>query len=326
MGAGQNLQYTSSNPESNINVRDENLPVWNTSNKTDINAIYLDKPTHLIQNINKDLNEEGFIRYLFQLEFLLQSGKVSIQQLNQQVSISFKHLLASLNTTKELESPNNGFLYKDENIKQHFAKYIIQAIGRICRTNLKSTDIYVFADIDLDKLNRITQESNESLGNVQNYLNPLLGIGAYLKTNTYFFGLSVPNFLNTKRFKEVNGIQATATDKPHLYASGGFSWKVNNTISIVPSFLYRIVSDAPNQITAIGKINFKDQLQLGMGMSNNDYISAMLVFSGMQKLDFGYGYEMGQRTSSTALRANTHELFLRFKFGNQTKQVITKID
>lgn len=152
MGAGQNLQYISSNPESNINVRDENLPVWNTSNKTDINAIYLDKPTHLIQNINKDLNEEGFIRYLFQLEFLLQSGKVSIQQLNQQVSISFKHLLASFNTTKELESPNNGFLYKDENIKQHFAKYIIQAIGRICRTNLKSTDIYVFADIDLDKL------------------------------------------------------------------------------------------------------------------------------------------------------------------------------
>jgi hypothetical protein len=69
-----------------------------------------------------------------------------------------------------------------------------------------------------------------------------------------------------------------------------------------------MVSDAPNQITAIGKINFKDQLQLGMGMSNNDYISAMLVFSGMQKLDFGYGYEMGQRTSSTALRANTHEI------------------
>ena len=37
--------------------------------------------------------------------------------------------------------------------------------------------------------------------------------------------------------------------------------------------------------------------------------------AGMEKLDFGYGYEMGQRTSSTALRANTHELFLRFKFG-----------
>ncbi len=95
--------------------------------------------------------------------------------------------------------------------------------------------------------------------------------------------------------------------------------KLNSTISIAPSFLYRIVSDAPNQITVIRKINFKDQLQVGMCVSNNDYISAMLVFSGMQKLDFGYGYEMGQRTSSTALRANTHELFMRFKFGKQAK-------
>ena len=172
-----------------------------------------------------------------------------------------------------------------------------------------------FNNIDLEKLNRITQENNESLGNIQNYLNPLLGVGAYLKSKTYFFGLSVPNFLNTKRFKEVNGIQATATDKPHLYASGGFAWKLNNTISLEPAFLYRMVSDAPNQVTAIGKINFKDQLQLGVGVSNNDYISAMLAFKGMKLFDFGYGYEMGQRTSSTALRANTHELFLRFKFG-----------
>ena len=106
----------------------------------------------------------------------------------------------------------------------------------------------------------------------------------------------------------------TATDKPHLYASGGFAWKLNNTISLEPAFLYRMVSDAPNQVTAIGKINFKDQLQLGVGVSNNDYISAMLAFKGMELFDFGYGYEMGQRTSSTALRANTHELFLRFKF------------
>ncbi|MCG5644530.1 PorP/SprF family type IX secretion system membrane protein [Flavobacteriaceae bacterium LSUCC0859] len=182
-----------------------------------------------------------------------------------------------------------------------------------------------YNNIDLERLDRITQENNESLGNIQNYLNPLLGVGAYLTSKTYFFGLSVPNFLNTKRFKEINGIQATATDKPHLYASGGFTWKLNNTISLEPAFLYRMVNDAPNQITAIGKINLKDQLELGMGVSNNDYISAMLAFKGMKLFDFGYGYEMGQRTSSTALRANTHELFLTFKFGdskanNQTQK------
>ena len=41
---------------------------------------------------------------------------------------------------------------------------------------------------------------------------------------------------------------------------------------------------------------------------------------GMASID--YGYEMGQRTSRTTLRANTNKLFLRFKFGNQTRPSI----
>ncbi len=152
MGAGQNLQFIAPNPTELIDVKDESLPNWNIENKTDINAIYLDKPTHLIQMISKDLNEEGFIKYLFQLEFLVQVGKVSISQLNKEVTTAFNHLLASFNTTTKLNRPENWYLYNDENIKQHYAKYIIQALGRICRTNLKSTNIYIYADSELDKL------------------------------------------------------------------------------------------------------------------------------------------------------------------------------
>jgi hypothetical protein len=152
MGAGQNLQFISPTPEKLINVKDENSENWNTQNETDINSIYLDKPTHIIQKIDLNLNEEGFIKYLFQLEFLAQVGLISIKQLNHQVTIAFKHLLSSFNTTSKPASPNNGFLYKDYNIKQHFAKFIIQAIGRICRTNLKSPNIYIYADSELDNL------------------------------------------------------------------------------------------------------------------------------------------------------------------------------
>jgi type IX secretion system PorP/SprF family membrane protein len=173
----------------------------------------------------------------------------------------------------------------------------------------------IFNTIDLNKLNRITQESNESLGNVDNYMNPAIGVGAFLQSKKFFAGISVPNFLNSKRFKESNGIATTATDKPHFYGTAGLSIPLGNSILLRPMMLYRVVSDAPNQITALGQIELKEQLSIGVGVSNNDYISAMLLFKGMQRLDFGYGYEMGQRTSSTALRANTHELILRYKFG-----------
>ena len=34
----------------------------------------------------------------------------------------------------------------------------------------------------------------------------------------------------------------------------------------------------------------------------------------MNQIDLGFGYEIGQRTSATALRANTSEMMLRYRF------------
>ena len=129
----------------------------------------------------------------------------------------------------------------------------------------------------------------------------------------YFIGLSTPNMLNSKRYKEAEGLSTTATDKPHLYTTAGFHLKLNNTITLSPSMLYRMVADAPNQLTAIAKLTLKEKLSLGVGVSNNDYISTMLQFK-MNQIDLGFGYEIGQRTSATALRANTSEMMLRYRF------------
>lgn len=149
MGAGQNLQYTSPDASKLVDIRSQELDNFNQT-KTDINAIYLDKPTHLIQLINKKLTEEGFIRYLFQLEFLLEAGRISLKTLNLEVTRAFQNLMASINS-KDIPIKSNGELYNDYNIKQHYAKFIIQAIGRICRTNLKAKNIYILADEKLKK-------------------------------------------------------------------------------------------------------------------------------------------------------------------------------
>lgn len=63
--------------------------------------------------------------------------------------------------------------------------------------------------------------------------------------------------MNSKRFKESNGIATTATDKPHFYGTAGLSIPLGNSILLRPMMLYRVVSDAPNQITALGQIELK---------------------------------------------------------------------
>ena len=171
----------------------------------------------------------------------------------------------------------------------------------------------VYNNLDATGLDRITQESNTNRNSIQNYMNPLVGIGLLLKGEKYFIGLSTPNMLNSKRYKEAEGLATTATDKPHLYTTAGFHLKLNNVITLSPSMLYRMVADAPNQLTSIAKLSLKDKISLGVGVSNNDYISSMIQVK-LSQIDIGFGYEIGQRTSSTALRANTSEMMLRYRF------------
>jgi hypothetical protein len=38
------------------------------------------------------------------------------------------------------------------------------------------------------------------------------------------------------------------------------------------------------------------------------------MFHNLNQFSFGYGYEVAQRTTATALRANTHELVIRYQF------------
>lgn len=177
-----------------------------------------------------------------------------------------------------------------------------------------------YNNIDIDKLNRITSESNIALSGITNYMNPLIGVGALLKSKNTFLGISVPNILNSKRFKEEQGVQATATDKPHLYLSGGTSIGLSGGLSLRPALLYRMVADAPNQLTALAKLDYNDKVELGIGMSNNDYLSALVLLKGASNLDLGIGYEFGQRTSTTALRENTMEFVVRYRFDNKTTQ------
>ena len=177
----------------------------------------------------------------------------------------------------------------------------------------------LYNNIDVDKLDRITTESNSALNGIANYINPLVGIGAFLKNKNSFFGISVPNVLNSKRFKEEQGVQTTATDNPNIYFTGGTSIGLSAGLSLRPALLYRMVADAPNQLSILAKVDYNEKIELGVGMSNNDYLSALILVKGASNLDLGIGYEFGQRTSATALRENTMEFVVRYRFNLKVK-------
>lgn len=158
IGAGQNLQYPI--PKElrkglvKINDYDENT-------HKDFDAIYLDMPTNLIVPIDNNLSDEDFVKYIFQMEMLQEASELSAKETKALIKRAFRAKLTN----------SQGSLYDTKSSKPNdcpstillSTRLIIQALGRICRTNMKSKNIYIFAD------NRIAERIDLSVRENRNF-------------------------------------------------------------------------------------------------------------------------------------------------------------
>lgn len=138
IGAGQNLQYPV--PEflkgKTVKINDRAL-----RDEKDFDAIYLDKPTNLIVPLNDNIEESEFVKYLFQMEFLQETSECSAYDTMKNVKKAFKTFMTGHRNNEEFAN-----VYQKKSVVLLSTRYIIQAIGRICRTNQKNKNIYIYAD------------------------------------------------------------------------------------------------------------------------------------------------------------------------------------
>jgi hypothetical protein len=145
IGVGQNLQFEipSSIKPIHINSLTENKSM-------DINGIYLDKPTNLLVNIlNSPIKDNDFIKYIFQLEFLRENGAIAQNIFKSKLDEAFKRYVGMDKYQKK--ASDFVSLYDTAPYSRFLNKVIIQAIGRICRTNMKSPKIHILADDSIRK-------------------------------------------------------------------------------------------------------------------------------------------------------------------------------
>ena len=138
IGAGQNLQYPVPNLLKGTLVKINNRSM---KDEKDFDAIYLDKPTNLIVPLGANMDESEFVKYLFQMEFLQEASEISASEAMTNVKKAFKTFI-----TGNLNHEAFANVYLKKSVVLLSTRYIIQAIGRICRTNQKNKTIYIFAD------------------------------------------------------------------------------------------------------------------------------------------------------------------------------------
>ena len=126
VGTGQNLQYEIDNQE------------------VDIDSIYLELPTNILINAKELQDEANLIKFIYQYETLKTSGEISKATAFGNIKSAFRCLMSS-NKKEHFDY----YAYSAESVNNHIVKVLIQAVGRICRTQNKNTDISIYIDEDI---------------------------------------------------------------------------------------------------------------------------------------------------------------------------------
>ena len=142
IGAGQNLQYEI--PET-LRGNLVHTNKFKEREQKDFDAIYLDKPTNVIVNmIQPEVPLEDVARYIYQCEYLCDNWEIPKCFKDYNIRVAFDKLRGKSQYFYPLLDTKSAQIAA--------TRCLIQAVGRICRTNMKSPHIYIFAHDEISDI------------------------------------------------------------------------------------------------------------------------------------------------------------------------------
>jgi len=178
-----------------------------------------------------------------------------------------------------------------------------------------SVDLFSF---NSTKLNIYTPEN--SLQSYNNKFSPNIGAGAYFHSDNSYFGLSVPNFFETKRYSDND--YAVYKDKMNFYLIGGHVFNLSSNIKFKPAFLGKMVQGVPLQLDVSANFLFNDKFVLGAAWRWSAAGSLMAGFHVSDGLYIGYGYDL-DTTQLAHYNSGSHEIFLRYEFFKHKNRIVS---
>ena len=140
VGAGQNLQFGIPNGAEALNVSD-----YEDSGEMDFDFIYLQKPTHLVSVPEFPEDEEAKAMAISQISYLLQNGEITEKEAKDGISAVLSFDIEGMRAV-------SGIARQSRSAKRFATGRVIQAVGRICRTNMKNVRTTILYDEGLSEL------------------------------------------------------------------------------------------------------------------------------------------------------------------------------
>ncbi|MEL1243262.1 type IX secretion system membrane protein PorP/SprF [Flavobacterium sp. DGU11] len=165
-------------------------------------------------------------------------------------------------------------------------------------------------NIDWSK-GRYYQEGDPLLNtNINNKINPTIGSGIYVYDEKWYAGVSVPNFLRSDYYDDVQ--ESTVSDRLHYYVMGGYVFDLTEDVKFKPAVLAKIVSGSPIIVDASANFLIQNVVTLGASYRWDDSVSALAGFQITKGIFAGYSYDYSV-TQLNKYNDGSHEIILRFQ-------------
>jgi len=154
---------------------------------------------------------------------------------------------------------------------------------------------------------------------IQNEFSPNIGAGVYWHNEKSYIGLSVPSFLENKRFD--NGtVYSSMNQRMNFYLMGGHVFEINPTLKFKPAALIKAVEGSPLQADLTANFLIHDKLTLGAAYRWDAAFSGLIGFQITDGLMIGYSYD-AETTKLARYNNGSHEVFMRFELFNKYRRV-----
>lgn len=225
----------------------------------------------------------------------------------------------------EAAKPHHGIGIKIINDKtkiNRFAGYLSYAyhIGIGPKTSLAAGFEAGIRNISLDRSKIFTAVPVDPAvfsSNEINNIKPDFGAGVWLYSANYFAGLSVQQIIPQKVvFANGSVKQETGKTVPHLFASAGYRFFINDDISALPSVMGKYIQGIPTQVELNMKVQYHDVVWVGASYRLKYGFAGMLGLNVSNTFNIGYSYDYTTTPLNTISRG-THEIMLGFIIGNK---------
>ncbi len=136
-----------------------------------------------------------------------------------------------------------------------------------------------------------------------------LGAGAFLFSDSFYIGISSPNFL--PKDLDVNN-ESLYEKSLALYLTGGYVFEVNDYLDLKPSMVVMQESGAPMTFDIAMNVGFYDKFEIGTSYRYQEAISFLAAFNITYNLKIGYAYDYNIGSDLSEFSKGSHEIILLY--------------